>query len=153
MVVAGTDRFGSYVGGGTSLSFSDMLGNHNLSMVFQAQRWASPTSPLLGAYHEPQRRFNWGVVAGQVPYVYGDFADAMTPDGYYVQDTDLIYRQINRQIGCPRDLPLQSRQRVGAHRRLPPRVLRAGDPDLIVRLTRATTSTTTRRDDPPLRRR
>src|SRR5512136_1606901 len=72
-IAAGSDRFGSFVGGGTSLMFSDMLGNHTVTAVFQAQGGLNDIS-LLGGYTNLKRRLNWGIMAGQVPYVYGDFA-------------------------------------------------------------------------------
>ena len=37
-VGVGVDRYGSYFGGGVSLSFSDMLGEHSLSTMLQVDR-------------------------------------------------------------------------------------------------------------------
>ncbi len=109
-IVAGTDRFGSFVAGGTSLIFSDMLGNHTVSMVFQAQGGFSDIS-LLTAYQNLKRRFNWGILAGQVPYVYGNFGYEMTPDGFYLENT-YLYKQINRQVAALATYPFSRAKRI-----------------------------------------
>lgn len=65
----GVDRFGSYVGGSTSLYFSDMLGNHNLSVSVQA---FGELRDIAGqaVYSNLSRRFDWAVGAGFYPYLY-----------------------------------------------------------------------------------
>jgi hypothetical protein len=68
-VAAGADRFGTFVGGSVAAFFSDMLGNRNLGVAVQAQG----TLKDLGGqfvYQNLERRWNWGVGGGRVPYLY-----------------------------------------------------------------------------------
>src|SRR6266576_123183 len=51
------DRFGTYVGGGITLFWSDMLGNHNLVTMAQVQGRISDFAALV-AYGNRRRRFN-----------------------------------------------------------------------------------------------
>ena len=66
----GTDRFGNYVGGGASAFFSDMLGNRSLGVAFQA----NGTYKDIGGqiyYLNQERRLNWGVSGGRIPFIQG----------------------------------------------------------------------------------
>jgi hypothetical protein len=68
-VAVGTDRFGSFVGGSVAAFFSDMLGNRNLGVAVQAQG----TFKDLGGqfiYQNLEHRWNWGVGAGRVPFLF-----------------------------------------------------------------------------------
>jgi Tol biopolymer transport system component len=74
----GTDNYGSYVGGATSAYFSDMLGDRILGVALQAQG----TFKDIGGqafYQNLERRWNWGVGVGRIPYLMGfyqyDFDD------------------------------------------------------------------------------
>lgn len=83
----GIDRYGSYVGGGLTLFWSDMLGNHNLATSLQAQ--ASPLftniSGLVG-YYNTAHRWMWGISISQTPYVLSD-----SYSGYAQYDTTTVY--------------------------------------------------------------
>ncbi|RMH12018.1 MAG: hypothetical protein D6701_14060 [Gemmatimonadetes bacterium] len=66
----GTDRFGSYIGGGAAAFFSDMLGNRQLGVAFQA----NGTFKDIGGqafYLNQERRLNWGVGGGRIPFLQG----------------------------------------------------------------------------------
>ena len=60
--------FGTQVGGGVGFFFSDMLGNHNLTIVAQAQ---GPFKDIGGqvAYLNQEGRFNWGGAVAHVPFL------------------------------------------------------------------------------------
>jgi hypothetical protein len=108
----GMDRFGSYIGGGTSLRFSDMLGDHNMSLTFQANGGFSDIAAL-ASYVNLRSRLNWGAFLGQVPDVYSSYAAGYTSTGQY-EEIDYIYRQINRQVGGMAAYPFSRAQRIEA---------------------------------------
>ena len=95
----GADRYGAFFSGGIAMSFSDMLGNHSLTTVFQADNVSGFTD--IGAqvgYVNRGHRLNWGGQVYQVPYVIGQFSNGVsTVDGrqVYIEET-LIQRQIER---------------------------------------------------------
>jgi Tol biopolymer transport system component len=66
----GTDRFGANIGGGAAAFFSDMLGNRNLGVLLQA----NGTFKDIGGqvfYMNQQKRLNWGVSGGRIPFLQG----------------------------------------------------------------------------------
>ena len=62
----GAGRFGTYVGGSTSLYFTDMLGNRNLALAIQAM---GELQDIAGQaiYTNLAKRFDWGVGASYIP--------------------------------------------------------------------------------------
>jgi Tol biopolymer transport system component len=112
-LVAGADAFGTFVGGGTSLYFSDMLGDHNLAAGIQFQGSLKDFAGLLG-YSNQKRRLNWGAVVSQVPYVTGAYAQGID----VVQGQDavveqiLTFRQINRDVTGFLAYPFNTSQRI-----------------------------------------
>ncbi len=61
---------GTQFSGGVAFAFSDMLGNHNLNVVAQAN---GTFKDIGGAvqYLNLKNRFNWGVSVLHIPYLYG----------------------------------------------------------------------------------
>jgi Tol biopolymer transport system component len=114
-VGAGVDRYGSYFGGGVSMTFSDMLGQHSLDTILQADTIAGFTD--IGgavAYVNRARRFNWGLQVAQVPYVTGSFASGVTTSGgeqVYVEQTTLD-RLLDRSVAAIGYYPLDHSLRV-----------------------------------------
>jgi Tol biopolymer transport system component len=88
------DRFGSYVAGGVSAYFSDMLGDRNLGVSVSAQgRFKDIGGQVF--YMNSAHRWNWGVGAGRIPYVFGSYgygADTVDANGKPVtpQSTDSL---------------------------------------------------------------
>src|ERR1051325_5750373 len=112
-LAVGADRFGTFVGGGASLYWSDMLGNRNLVTVLQVNGGFKDVSALV-AYLNASHRWNWGVAAQQVPYYAGQYgAGYQTINGnvYYVEQIELL-RQINRQLSVMTAYPFNPVQRV-----------------------------------------
>lgn len=114
-VAAGVDRYGKGFSGGISMSFSDMLGEHSLDTVIQADRIQGFTDlGALVSYVNRVHRFNWGVQAAQIPYVAGSFAQGVTlasGQPVYVEQT-LLQRQIDRQVGALGFYPFDSATRL-----------------------------------------
>ncbi|MBI4478269.1 MAG: PD40 domain-containing protein [Acidobacteria bacterium] len=112
-IIAGADRFGSFIGGGLSLLFSDTLGNHMLGTVFQVQGSARDFAGQ-AVYLNRERRLNWGTVGEWVPYVTGGFQQFVTTSGgqpILVEQT-LIDRQIHRAVSGIVAYPFNRAQRV-----------------------------------------
>ena len=69
----GANQFGAAFGGGVALSFSDMLGNHTLATALQFSSGLTGTFSAKDiaaqvGYFNQTHRWNWGVIAGQMPY-------------------------------------------------------------------------------------
>jgi WD40 repeat protein len=114
-VGAGIDSYGAAFAGGISMSFSDMLGEHQLNTIIQASS-VQGFNDIGGvvSYVNRVRRFNWGVQLAQIPYVTGGFGTSVTNiDGQpvYVEQT-LIERQIDRQVGALGFYPFDSSLRL-----------------------------------------
>ncbi len=63
-------RTGTFVGGGTSAFFTDILGNQNLGVSLQASGELADIGGQI-QYQNLQNRINWGIEAGHVPYLSG----------------------------------------------------------------------------------
>jgi len=102
-VGAGVDRYGSFFSGGISMSFSDMLGEHSLDTIIQANS-VSGFKDVGGlvSYVNRVHRFNWGVQVAQIPYLTGGFANGVTGSGsqqVYVEQT-LTERLMDRSVSA-----------------------------------------------------
>jgi hypothetical protein len=98
-LVAGSDQFGTYVGGGAALYFTDLLGNRNLVTGLQVNGGLKDITALVG-YQNLGSRLNWGITAQQVPYLTGAYAaGTATVDGEpsFIEQ-QLVERQTNRTI-------------------------------------------------------
>jgi Tol biopolymer transport system component len=73
----GSDPFGTYVSGGVAFGFSDMLGDHNVGVVVQANGGFKDVGGLVG-YENRKSRLNWGATLHQIPYRNGSFLQAIT---------------------------------------------------------------------------
>jgi WD40 repeat protein len=109
----GSSQFGTYVGGGASLYFSDILGNHNLVTGLNVQGSLKDVNALV-AYQNLAHRINWGVSAEQTPYLTGAFAEgtANVNGEPALVDQQLIQRQINRDFYGQVAYPFSQVQRV-----------------------------------------
>jgi Tol biopolymer transport system component len=112
-LVAGTSQFGTFVGGGASLYFSDELGNHNLVTGLQVNGGLKDVTALAG-YQNVAHRINWGGLVQQVPYLTGAFNAGFTTAGgeqVYVEQ-ELVERQTDREIQGFIAYPFSTAQRV-----------------------------------------
>jgi WD40 repeat protein len=100
-VAVGVDRFGTYMGGGIALFWSDMLGTQNLATALQIESGGGSTdlSALLG-YFNTAHRLNWGGVFQQIPYITGSYGASLGYVGSepaYIEQ-QIIYRETNREL-------------------------------------------------------
>jgi hypothetical protein len=90
------DRFGTYVGGGVTLYWSDMLGNRNLVTMAQVNGRITDFAGLV-AYANRTHRLNWVVGAQTIPYITGAFAAGLDNQGNYVEEVER-FKQTNTDI-------------------------------------------------------
>jgi hypothetical protein len=112
-LIAGSSQFGTYVGGGASLYWSDELGNRNLITGLQVNGGLKDITALL-AYQNVSHRLNWAAVAQQVPYLTGAFAagtSTLNGQTVYVEQ-ELLQRQTNRDFQLQLAYPFSTVQRV-----------------------------------------
>ena len=83
---------------------TDMLGDHGLSTMVQAQRIRGFTD--LGAfasYVNRKHRFNWGLQGGQVPYISQSFGTRLVADengNVAVAQSLVSQRELDRSIAA-----------------------------------------------------
>ena len=125
-----TGRYGGFVSGGIAMSFSDMLGEHTLDTILQAdsvrrvQRHRRPRSSYMNRVH----RFNWGVQVGADPVRDGRLRHAASPPAAASRST-WSRRYCERQMDRTRRRPRLSTRstpslRAGGAGRLPQHRLR-----------------------------
>ena len=93
------DRFGTYVGGGITLYWSDMLGDRDLVTMAQVNGRVKDFAALV-AYENRKSRWNWGVAAQWIPYITGGvIPDFTTFNGQTVYVESLIrFKQTTRAL-------------------------------------------------------
>jgi hypothetical protein len=64
----GVGPYGGYFAGGAAFFFSDMLGNRSAGLTFQANGTIKDIGAT-GFYQNTERRWNWGVFGGRIPYL------------------------------------------------------------------------------------
>ncbi|HET6796728.1 MAG TPA: BamA/TamA family outer membrane protein [Gemmatimonadales bacterium] len=112
-LVAGSSSYGTFIGGGASLYFSDLLGNHNLVTGLQVQGSLKDVNALVG-YQNLTHRLNWALVAQQTPYLTGGFAEGTADINGEpaLVDQQLLERQTNRDFFGQVAYPFNQVQRV-----------------------------------------
>ncbi len=105
------DRFGTYIGGGASLFWSDMMGNHNLVTMLEFQGSFRDLAALVG-YSNLEHRLNWGLAVQQIPYLSGGFSITGGPTRNTYTESIFRFRQINRDISGFASYPLNRVRRV-----------------------------------------
>ena len=105
--------FGTYVNGGISMLFSDVLGNHLVPLSFGVNGRIRDISGQAG-YINRSKRWNWGVFAEHVPlrsgFVEAGF-DTIEGQPVYVERTELL-RETSTQVGAMVAYPLSRATRI-----------------------------------------
>jgi Tol biopolymer transport system component len=115
---------GVAVGGGTTLYWSDMLGNHNLATQFQVvNAGGSFVNNVTAAidYENRRSRWNWGFSVGQIPYVSVDILTDESDSLGLIRQRTIRSWQIDRVAQLNTAYPFSRVQRIelsGGFRRL-----------------------------------
>ena len=113
MIGVGTDPLGTYVGGGVSMMFSDMLGDHVLGASIQASGRIEDLGGFVG-YENRKHRWTWGAGVQQVPFVTGSFSSGLADlngQQVFVEQVEL-FREIQRSAEGYVAYPFSRAQRV-----------------------------------------
>jgi len=118
-IAVGTSRFGTSIGGGISAYFTDMLGNHSLATVVQVNSgitgsFSPKDTGALAQYVNQSKRWNWGLVGGQVPYLSGGIQQGFGTIGNeqaFIEQT-IIFRQTERSVAGQVAYPFNRSHRV-----------------------------------------
>ncbi len=111
----GTSSAGTFVGGGASLYWSDMLGDHNLLTALQFEGDTETFDRNLAAivnYENRARRWRWGAAAGQIPSLGVQYATQS--DGNLRTDRLIRQWQINREVAARTAYPFTRADRFEA---------------------------------------
>jgi Tol biopolymer transport system component len=104
----GFSRGGLY--GGISGIFSDILGYHNVFATVQAQGQIDEIG-FSTLYLNQKNRWNWGVAAQRIPYIYGGYGEGLNQDGEYVVQ-QVLYRYFDTSLSGVTAYPFSQVQRV-----------------------------------------
>jgi WD40 repeat protein len=110
----GVDRFGGYLGGSTTLYFSDMLGNHNLAVAANVYGSFQDTAAQV-VYTDLSKKMDWGVGAQFIPYLYGGGIQESltTAQGQpVIADQTLLFRQTEAAAFAIGALPFNRADRI-----------------------------------------
>ncbi len=116
-ISVGVSNYGSLVGGGTALYFSDLLGYHHLMTAFQTVSTGENflrNFSAVAAYQNQKHRWNWGFAGGQVPFLtggFGRFLANVNGEPAVVEQSQLFW-EINREISGVVAYPFNRAQRI-----------------------------------------
>jgi len=112
-LAVGTGAYGTYVGAGAALYWSDMLGNRNLTTALQVNGGYKDITAILG-YTNLRRRVNWGVFVTQVPYLasYYGYSEDFSGGQPLLLEQNYRFRQTNRDLTGVLAYPLNRAQRL-----------------------------------------
>ncbi len=87
-LAVGASSYGTFIGGGVTLYWSDMLGDQNLATMLQVSGSLSNLAALV-AYQNTKSRLNWGAAVQQIPYITGGYLPTT-----YSANGDTLFQQI-----------------------------------------------------------
>jgi Tol biopolymer transport system component len=118
-ISVGASRFGTAIGGGVAFQFGDMLGDHLLQTAVQinsglGNNFSPKNTAAQVVYLNQSRRWTWGLVGGQVPYLSGGFQQGFARiDGEPAEiDQTIIFRQTEQSGAAIAAYPFSRVQRL-----------------------------------------
>jgi Tol biopolymer transport system component len=121
-VSAGIDPYGTFAGGGFALLWSDMLGDYSLGTAVQVNSslsggWSDITRSIGAevAFVNRKHRWNYGVSAGQMPYLSAGLSTSVAIDATGAPvgaDKTIVYRQVERSVNGILAYPLNAARRL-----------------------------------------
>ncbi|MGD8698339.1 MAG: BamA/TamA family outer membrane protein [Gemmatimonadales bacterium] len=109
-VAVGSDRYGTFVGGGTALFWSDNLGEHSLATLLQVNGSFKDIAAVVG-YENRKSRWNWGGTVGQIPILNRRFGYAFDQTTGEFLEQELRLRQTSREASGLLTYPVSRVQR------------------------------------------
>ena len=110
-LTAGGGGTGSFLRGGVGLSFSDMLGDQDVQAALQVGKSRDDFAYQVN-YRNLRSRWNWGVLASQVPWVTGStIRHGTIGQPTLVHETD-VRKEVHRQIHGVAVYPFSSAKRL-----------------------------------------
>jgi Tol biopolymer transport system component len=109
-VAVGSDQYGTFVGGGTALFWSDNLGEHSLATLLQVNGSFQDIAAVVG-YENRKSRWNWGGTVGQIPILDRRFGYAFDGGGNLLEQ-ELRLRQTSREVAGLLTYPMSRVQRL-----------------------------------------
>ena len=103
--------FGTGVSGGIGLFFSDMLGNHNLTVVAQANGTFKDIGGQV-SYLNQKHRLNWGSSIAHIPYLILSSRYSVSPDGASYQIEQYRQRIFIDQVSVLGSYPFSTTRRL-----------------------------------------
>jgi Tol biopolymer transport system component len=117
-VGVGLSNYGTMVGGGIALYWSDLLNHHNMMTAFQTvttldDKFLNNLS-VIGAYENQKTTWNWGIVGGQVPFLTGSFGRSTGIIGgqQVIIDETIRFWEISRQAAMTFAKPMSRARRM-----------------------------------------
>jgi hypothetical protein len=109
----GTGQFGSFVAGGVTFLFSDMLNFHQVAATVEASGSIKDSAGQLG-YLNQQSRWNWGGAVQRIPFTTGRLSSSLTEvDGRTViADRVEIFRQVDHELNAVAEYPVSRAARL-----------------------------------------
>ncbi|MCI0434084.1 MAG: hypothetical protein L0271_10690, partial [Gemmatimonadetes bacterium] len=106
-------RYGTFVNGGVSLVFSDILNTHTLATTAQLNGTLRDFAGQL-AYLNSGSRWGWGGLVQQIPYVTGRFGQRLGSVGgrSVVIEEELLLRETDRNVEAFAQYPFSRAKRV-----------------------------------------
>jgi len=108
-LAVGADRFGTFVGGGVTLYWSDMLGDRSLATMLQVEGNFKNTAALV-AYQNTTHRLNWAIALERIPYIQGGVLESGTALADTLQT--LFFSEVNTVADVLVAYPFNEVQRV-----------------------------------------
>lgn len=94
-LAAGVSQLGTYIGGGISMYWSSMLGDRQLATSFQINGGLKDVGAQV-QYVNLSRRTDWGIIAGQVPYL-AAYLEQFDSGSVFIE-RQTFFRQTTRQF-------------------------------------------------------
>jgi Tol biopolymer transport system component len=110
-VAVGSNRYGTFVGGGTALFWSDRLGEHSLATALQVNGSLADIAALV-SYVNRKSRWNWGLIGAQTPILYRQLGFVRDQATGGLTELELRRRQTSRQVSGLLAYPMSRVQRV-----------------------------------------
>jgi WD40 repeat protein len=114
-VGVGTNSAGNYLGGGVSMYWSDMLGDHNLLTALQFEgdsETVDRNTTAIVSYENREHRWRWGAAAGQVPSITLGYESEIS--GNLLTERLIRQWQISRELAARTAYPLTRADRFEA---------------------------------------